>query len=107
MNNETAAIRLHVVVLESGPLEVNTGRVLHAPASVGARHIEWCCIASKIKGFIPSKLPKLDLTTHARQYVANLVKARGRSMCGCKRATVRFITWLCYTCIMTFFLLVS
>jgi len=25
-------------------------------------------------------------------------------MCGCKRATVQFITWVCYTCITTFLL---
>jgi len=40
-----------------------------------------------IKGFIPQKLLKLDLTTGA-EYVANLVHV----MCGCKRATVQFST---------------
>jgi len=45
------------------------------------------------KGIYTPKLPKLDLTTDA-EYVANLVK-------------VQFITWVCYNCIMTFFLLMS
>jgi len=35
------------------------------------------------------KNAKLDLTTHA-EYVANLVND---SMQGCKRATMKFITW--------------
>ena len=43
-------------------------------------------------GFIPLKMPKLNLTTDA-EYVANLVNIK---LCGCKHATVQFITWLCY-----------
>ena len=42
-----------------------------------------------IKGFIPAKLPKLDLITDA-DCVAKLSKCM--SVCGCKRATVQFIT---------------
>jgi len=36
------------------------------------------------------------------QYVANLV-----NVSGCKHATVQLITWVCYVCITTFFLLTS
>jgi len=29
------------------------------------------------------------------------------SICDCKRAVVKFVTWVCYTRITTFFLLIS
>ena len=52
-----------------------------------------------IKGFISTKLPKLDLTTDAK-YVANLVNVN-TWLQTCNTA------WACYVCITTFFLLIS
>jgi len=48
--------------------------------------------AYPLMGFIPPKLLKCNLTTDA-EYVANLVSVMRKSLCGCQRATVQFITW--------------
>jgi len=48
------------------------------------------------------KLPKFDLTTGA-EYVVNF----NMSICGCKHVTLQLITRACYSCITTFFSLMS
>jgi len=48
------------------------------------------CTQEGIRASIPPKLQKLDLTTDA-EYVANLLP-----VCGCKRAAVKFVTWMGY-----------
>ena len=50
--------------------------------------------------YTPPKLPKVDLTTDA-EYAANLVNVI--TTCNCP--AVQFITWVYYTCIMTFLVL--
>jgi len=52
-------------------------------------------------GIYTPKLPKLYLTTDAKLW-PNMLLIQYMSICGCKRATVQFITWLCYTYITTF-----
>jgi len=48
--------------------------------------------------------PKIGLKNPDAAFVAKLVNV---ILYGCKRATAQFITRVCYTCITTFFLLIS